>query len=123
MVLDIKVCSNPKHETHIAVWDRESEETICMIPLGDEFDIPKSRDKARWIIEALTTGENDMNSISPMGIMKIGDVMQKAAMEQTAKDAGVSLEELPALMKSDASVAKRFRDYIVSGFNLATSKL
>jgi hypothetical protein len=64
-----------------------------------------------------------MNSISPMGIMKIGDMMHKAALEQTAKDAGVSLEEIRALMESDASVAKRFRDYIVSGFNFATSKL
>lgn len=64
-----------------------------------------------------------MQTISPMAIMKIGDMIQNAAMEQTAKDAGVTLEELPALMESDASVAKRFRDYIVSGFNFATSKL
>lgn len=64
-----------------------------------------------------------MNSISPMGIMKIGDMIQKAAMEQTAKDAGVSVEELPALMKSDRRVAIRVRDYITSGHHVATSKL
>jgi len=64
-----------------------------------------------------------MQTISPMAIMKIGDMMHRTAMEQTAKDAGVSLEEVRALMESDASVAKRFRDYIVSGFNFATSKL
>ena len=64
-----------------------------------------------------------MQTISPMGIMKIGDAMHRAAMEQTAKDAGVPLDELRSLMESDAMVAKRFRDYIVSGFNFATSKL
>jgi len=64
-----------------------------------------------------------MQTISPMGIMKIGDMIQKAAMEQTAKDAGVSIEELPALIKSDVRVAIRVRDYIASGFNFATSKL
>ena len=64
-----------------------------------------------------------MQTISPMAIMKIGNMLHKAAMEQTAKDAGVSIEELSSLMESDASVAKRFRDYIVSGFNFATGSV
>lgn len=54
MSLDIKVCCNLKHDTHVAVWERDSGETLCMIPLGEDFDIPGAQDKARRIIEALT---------------------------------------------------------------------
>jgi hypothetical protein len=64
-----------------------------------------------------------MQSISPMGILKIGDLLRKAALEQTAKDAGVSVEQLPALMASDASVTKRLEDYMLSALNFAVSKL
>jgi hypothetical protein len=64
-----------------------------------------------------------MNRMSPAAIKELGNIILKAAMEQAAKDAGVAMEELPALMLSDASVAKRVKDYTVSGFNFATGKV
>lgn len=64
-----------------------------------------------------------MQSISPKTIMELGNLILKTAMEQTAKDAGVTMEELPALMVSDAIVAKRVKDYTVTGFNFAIGKL
>lgn len=64
-----------------------------------------------------------MQAISPKAIMELGNIILKTAMEQTAKDAGVTMEELPALMLSDASVAKRVRDYTVTALNFATGKL
>ena len=64
-----------------------------------------------------------MNSMSPAAIKELGNIILKTAMEQAAKDARAPLEELPALMVSDASVAKRVKEYTVAGFNFATSKL
>jgi hypothetical protein len=64
-----------------------------------------------------------MNNMSPAAIKELGNIILKTAMEQAAKDAGVTLEELPALMVSDASVAKRVKEYTVAGSNFAASKL
>jgi hypothetical protein len=64
-----------------------------------------------------------MQSISPMGILKIGDLLWKAALEQTAKDVGVNIQQLPAIMLLDDDIAKRVKDYITSGSNVAISKL
>lgn len=57
MRLDTKVCCTAKHDTHVAVWDFDTGETVCMVPLGDAYDIPGAQAKARRIIEALKTAE------------------------------------------------------------------
>jgi hypothetical protein len=66
-----------------------------------------------------------MNTLptSPAAIREIGNIIVKAAMEQVAKEAGVTYAQLLVLMAQDARVSKRVQDYIVSGYNFAKSKM
>jgi hypothetical protein len=61
-----------------------------------------------------------MNAVA---IREIGNIIVKTAMEQVAKEANVTHEELLVLMAEDKSVAKRVQDYIVSGYNFSKSKM
>jgi hypothetical protein len=62
-------------------------------------------------------------TMSPAAIKELGNIIVKTAMEQVAKEANVTHEQLLVLMTEDKSVAKRVRDYIVSGYNFAKSKV
>jgi hypothetical protein len=61
--------------------------------------------------------------MSPAAIKELGNIIVKTAMEQVAKEAGVTHEQLLVLMAEDKRVSKRVQDYIVSGYNFAKSKI